>query len=67
MGVDKKGGVMTTYSENRAFIQDVISSSLLEDSIAWITSRFSPEEVFGEQALEDWATEHGFKKVEEDK
>lgn len=44
---------MITYSENRDFTQAIISSSLLEDSISWITSRLQPEEVFGEQALED--------------
>jgi hypothetical protein len=55
---------MTTSSEqDRKFIEAVVSGALLEESIGWIASNLSPIEVFGEEALENWAQENGYVKA----
>ena len=50
---------MSTFQEDKKFIESVISTSLLEDSINWIQSNMCPEDVFTEQQLEDWAKSKG--------
>lgn len=55
---------MASYSDQRKFIEDVVNTSLLEDSIEWIGKNFSPEQVFTNDSLEEWAVNNGFVKVE---
>ena len=50
----------TTASQDRKFLESVISSRLLEDSIDWIKDNLEPEDVFSKQQLREWATENGF-------
>lgn len=45
----------TTAKQDREFVESVISTSLLEESIDWIKSNLSPEEVYGEKELLEWA------------
>jgi len=54
----------TSTSEDREFISEVISSSLLEDSIAFIINKYSAEELFGKEVLIEWAEENGYIKEE---
>lgn len=55
----------TTNQNNRDFIADLISSSLLDDAIDWIANSLSPEEVFRNEELKTWAEDNGYV-LEED-
>ena len=52
----------TSYSEDQDFIKSIISSSLLEDSISFITSQFEVDELYETETLEQWAIYNGFVK-----
>lgn len=52
----------TNTSDDKQFISEVISSSLLEDSIAFIKNKYSPEEIFGKEVMEEWAEDNGYIK-----
>lgn len=47
--------VRTSVQQDRDFISGVISSSLLEDSIDYITANFEAEEVYGLDYMIEWA------------
>jgi len=55
----------TTSKQDRDFIDKVISTTLLEESISYIKDNFAPEEVYSRKKLEEWATENGYSKDEE--
>ena len=38
----------------------------IEDVIDWIRLNLEPESIFNENALENWATNNGFKKENDD-
>ena len=50
----------TTIMQDRAFLNTIIPSSLLEDAIDWIANNMSPEDIFSEEQLKSWAEDHGF-------
>ena len=50
----------TTGSQDREFISALISSSLLEEAIQWITDNMSPEEIYSDLQLKDWAESAGY-------
>ena len=50
----------TTIVQDREFISALISSSLLEEAIQWITDNMSPEEVYSDLQLKDWAESAGY-------
>ncbi len=54
----------TTYSQEAAFRDTLIGNGLLEDAIAWIKKNMSPEDVFPESELAEWADENGYVKEE---
>lgn len=54
----------TTTDQDRKFIADVISNTLLEDAIQHIKDNFSPADIFNENELEDWAENNGYIKEE---
>ena len=54
----------TTTIEDQKFIADVLSTSLLEDSIQWLQDNLSPEDVFEKSVLTEWAEENGFVQEE---
>ena len=54
----------TSVSDDREFIQEVISSSLLEDAINFIKAKYTAEDIFGEEALKEWAEDNGYIKEE---
>ncbi|MBT9176618.1 MAG: hypothetical protein DDT20_00938 [Firmicutes bacterium] len=56
---------MTTQRQDMSFLLTVLSQTLLEDSIAWISNNLSPEDVFTTPQLESWARNNGW--VEETK
>jgi len=56
---------MTSAKEDREFITEMISSTLLEDAMAWIGMNLNPEDVFGEGDLASWAENNGYKEASE--
>lgn len=54
----------TTRKQNSDFIENVMSSSFLEDCISWIATHLSPEDVFSKKDLEAWAEENDYVKKE---
>jgi hypothetical protein len=46
---------MTSSQQDQRFIESVISSRLLEQSIDWIKSNMEPEDVFESSQLISWA------------
>ena len=55
--------MITSASQDRAFIDHVIGSTALESAIEWISSNLSPDEVFKESDLEEWAESNGWTKT----
>lgn len=57
---------MTTHKENADFLANVIDSSLLDSSIDWIKTNLSPEDVFDEAKLHEWAENNGYTQIEKE-
>jgi len=55
----------TTPKQDKQFIEELISATLLEEAIAWIADNMSPEEVFSQTQMEDWAERMGFEQGKE--
>jgi len=51
---------MTSAEEDREFITEMISSTLLEDAMAWIGMNLNPGDVFGDDDLKEWAESNGY-------
>ena len=54
----------TTTKQDSHFITDVISGTLLEESIDWIQANLSPEDVFSPTTLGAWAEDNGYVEEE---
>lgn len=48
---------MATYDENKRFLADVLSASLLDDAIHWVKNNLSPKEVFNDEQLVEYVKE----------
>ena len=57
---------MTSAKEDREFITEMISSTLLEDAMAWIGMNLNPEDVFSEGDLASWAENNGYTEVSDE-
>ena len=55
----------TTARQNSEFLRDVISSTFLDDAIAWIASSMNPDDVFSDSQLRQWADENGLVEASE--
>jgi len=47
-------------SQRRSFPAEALTDMLLDDVIKWIQANLSPEHVFDDDALSDWALDRGF-------
>ena len=56
----------TSTRQDRDFITDVISPTLLEISIEWIQANLSPDDVFTAEQLREWAQANDMQDVERD-
>ena len=56
--------IQTSIQQESAFVAAVIPKDLLESAIGFIASNMTPIEVFGEEALENWASESGYVKAD---
>ena len=52
----------TTNKQDAQFIAAMVPNDWLETCADWIASEFSPEDVFGKDAMEEWAKENGYIK-----
>jgi hypothetical protein len=50
---------------NFRFGSEIFADGFLNVAAEWIGDELSPEDVFEEQKLRDWAYEHGFIEVDE--
>jgi hypothetical protein len=56
----------TKASDDSAFISDMFASTLLEEAIDWIEAKYTPEQIFGDERLKEWAEEQGVENVFDD-
>jgi hypothetical protein len=56
----------TSATEDENFLNEVISKTLLDDSIDWIRENLKPEDVFEKNTLGDWAEENGYSNEGEE-
>lgn len=54
----------TTSKQDADFLESVIGSTLLEESIDWIQANLDPEDVFSVETLRDWAEDNGYVEEE---
>lgn len=47
------------------FLSKVISNDILDEAKSFIAENYSPEEVYDEIILKEWATNNGFVREEE--
>ena len=50
----------TSTSEDRDFLDNVLGLNLLGDAVDYIKEKYSAEELYGKDILEDWALDNGF-------
>lgn len=50
-----------TTMQKRDFIGEIVDSEVLEHAIGWIRRNLSPDDVFDDSQLEQWATSNGFE------
>jgi hypothetical protein len=51
---------MTTASQDRQFLTEVVGTRLLEEAIDWIKNNLEPEDVFSDEKLHQWATNNDY-------
>lgn len=51
---------MTTRIQDKEFRDSVIAITLLDEAIEWINDNLTPDEVFDEDKLRQWALDSGF-------
>lgn len=56
---------MATYSQIKQAIAEILPQFLLDEFIAWIQTNMTPDEIFTEEQLKEWAENNGY--VEEEK
>jgi hypothetical protein len=68
MKAGTKGEPMTSHREDQAFGKAMAESldfgNLLADAQTWIKDNLSPEQVFDEDQLNNWAADNDFVKKE---
>jgi hypothetical protein len=47
------------------FLSKIISNDMLDEARSFVSENYSPEEVYDEMILEEWATNNGFVREEE--
>ena len=54
----------TTTKQDQDFITQMISDTLLENAIEWISNNLEPEDVFSVKDLEYWAKANGYEQAD---
>ena len=57
---------MTNITQDRNFRDELIPTSLLDDAITWIKNNLSPNDVFSEDTLIQWANDNNLFYPKED-
>lgn len=58
---------MASEKMNREFTEAILSSDILDQSVDWIGSHMSPEDVFPKGELKNWAQGEGVSEVFDEK
>lgn len=65
---------MASYTQDQSFrdtvkedvtAEIIVSTSILDTAISWISKNLNPQEVFDENELAEWATNNGYKLQDE--
>ena len=52
--------MIITHATEKQFVEAVTDSNMLHLAIQWIKTYLSPEDVFNDDELAQWATDNGF-------
>jgi hypothetical protein len=47
--------ISTSHYQDKAFISELFPSTLLEQAMQFIADNFEPEDIFGNERMEEWA------------
>ena len=60
-----EGGPTMNIAQNRSFSNTILPmDDLLDMAINWIKINLSPDDVFNDDVLKEWAIDNGFKEDE---
>ena len=54
--------IRTSARQDSNFINEMFSSTLLEQAMQFIADNFEPEDIFEEDILKQWAEDNGYIK-----
>jgi len=61
--------IRTSHHQDKAFLNELIPSDLLEQAMQFIVDNFEPEDLFGNDRMHEWgkqwADENGYVEEEE--
>jgi hypothetical protein len=49
--------ISTSHYQDKAFINDLFPSNLLEQAMQFIANNFEPEDIFGNERMDKWAVQ----------
>ena len=49
--------ISTSHHQDRAFLNELIPSDLLEQAMQFIVNNFEPEDIFGNDRMHEWGTQ----------
>lgn len=55
---------MTSSQQDKAFLEEVIPTNLLDSAIDWISNNLEPGDVFSKDQLREWARANDFQEVD---
>ena len=53
---------MSTNRQDKAFLEEVIGTAILETAVDWIQKNMAPDDVFHISDLKVWAEENGYEE-----
>ena len=56
--------IRTSARQDSNFINEMFSSTLLEQAMQFIADNFEPEDIFEEDVMKQWAEDNGYIKEE---
>jgi len=51
----------STTAQDNSFLRAAFPNTFLDDCVLWVGANLDPEDVFDDDALENWAINNGFK------
>lgn len=53
---------MISYSQEKSFMDSLNLHSLASDAVDWVADNLEPDEVYDDNALQEWAENNGYIK-----